>query len=449
MKPKSALQLFTTVMALLLFIFQVGAQNKDIDKGKETLTKAMEQKDAAKRQEMIGKAREAFQKGGMKPQEMAVLFGDAYLEKGDLVSAANSYNTASKEEKKEGLKKVADAYVESAFNGDEKGMTKALNKATDFYKKADAAKEGARGIGDKFYEKGPESYSKALDYYIAGDAEVKIEQIAKELFNKGGENEDKAAEVYLKVKTPTAYQKAGDIYFNKKEYQKAIDAYQAGNDIDGLKKYADYLYSQNRNEEADNLYVKVAEIMSTKKDDSALEKLANECEKKGSYNLASRIYDKAGNSNLADKCRALDKLIAFDMDSAKMFFNIVSDATMAKAIDDNAKLLSPLKDLAENFDDIMKGAPSVNMITDSVTGASTPSPSDQKMVEDYYKSVRDQIIKNVYAVSAGMIKLTNPEVKKYARIRFLRYNAVRKILDTESFAIKKQKQDIKAQDVVL
>src|SRR5580704_2167851 len=122
---------------LFLFNFNAAAQNKDIERGKESLTKAMEQKDAAKRQELINKAREDFQKGGMIAPEVAVLMGDAYLEKGDLPNATNSYNTASKADKKEGLKKVADAYVENAFSGDEKAENKAINKAMDLYRKAD------------------------------------------------------------------------------------------------------------------------------------------------------------------------------------------------------------------------------------------------------------------------------------------------------------------------
>ncbi|HWB64968.1 MAG TPA: hypothetical protein VG603_15730 [Chitinophagales bacterium] len=436
--------------AMLLFIFQASAQNKDIDKGKEELTKALDQKDASKKQDGISKARELFQKGGMKPQEISVTLGDAYLSKGDLQNAANNYNAAGKEEKKEGLKKVADAYVDAAFaEEDEKKANRDINYAMKYYGKADATEEGARGIGDKYYEKGADSYDKALQYYLIGGANAKVEQIAKEYFEKGGDNEDKAAEVYIKLKSPEGYEKGGDIYFDRKEYQKAIDAYLAGSVTSGIKKYADYLYTQHRNEEADNLYIKLGEIMGTKKDDNALEKLAGECMKKGSYDLAARIYDKAGNTTMSDKCMGYEKLIDFDLDSAVMYFNLISDAAMSKTITDNTKLLTPLKDYAENLDDLMKLAPPVNMITDSVTGQSTPSASDQKLLDDYYKSVRDQVIKDVYGVSAGYAKLTDPDLKKYAHIRFMRYGAIRKILDPETFSIKKQKLDIKTQDVVL
>lgn len=441
--------ILTVSMMMLFIICKVSAQNKDVDKGKESLAKAMEQKDASKRQELINKAREDFQKGGLKPQEVAVILGDTYLDKGDLVNAANSYSSASKEDKKAGFKKVADAYVEAAFGGDEKAETKAVDKAMSYYKKADAMQEGARNIGDKYYAKGVEGYGKALDYYILGGAEVKLEAIAKEYFDKGGENEDKAAEVYLRMKTPEGYQKGGDIYFNRKEYAKAIDAYQLGNSADGIKKYADYLYSQNKNDDADNWYVKIAELYAKAKDDAALEKLANESQKKGSYGLAARIYDKAGNTTMSDKSNGYAELINFNLDSANIYFNNVNDADMVKTIEANSKILMKLKDIADNFDEVMKAAPFVTMITDSVTGQSTPSANDQRTLEDYYKSVRDQIVKNVFDVSANMAKLANADLKKYASIRFLRYGAIRSILDTQTFAIKKQKADIKVKDVVL
>ena len=441
--------ILTLSMMMLLIIGNASAQNKDVDKGKAALAKAMEQKDASKRQELINDARADFQKGGLKPQEVAVILGDTYLDKGDLVNAANSYSTASKEDKKAGFKKVADAYVETAFNGDEKSEAKDINKAMSYYKKADAVEEGARNVGDKYYSKGMDSYGKALDYYILGGAKVKLEAIAKEYFDKGGENENKAAEVYLKMKTPEGYQKAGDIYFNRKEYAKAIDAYQAGNSADGIKKYADYLYSQNKNEDADNWYVKIAEIYAKQKDDALLEKLANESQKKGSYGLAARIYDKAGNTNLSDKSNGYAELINFNLDSAKIYFNNVNDAATVKAIDDNIKVLNTLKDIADNFEEVMKAAPFVSIIVDTVTGQSSPSANDQKTQEEYYKSVRDQIIKNVFDVSANMAKLKSEDLKKYVKIRFLRYGAVRKILNTETFTIAKQKADIKVKDVVL
>ncbi len=438
-----------TVSIVMLMICTASAQNKEVDKGKAILAKAMDQKDRSKQQEMINEARADFQKGGLKPQEVGVILGDTYLDKGDLVNAANSYSTSSKEDKKAGFKKVADAYVETAFGGDAKAETKAINKAMDYYKKADALKEGARNIGDKYYAKGEEGYGKALDYYVIGGADVKLEEIAKEYFGKGDANEDKAAEVYLRMKTPEGYQKAGDIYYNRKEYGKANDAYQAGSLAEGMKKYADYLYSQSRNDEADNIYVKIAAIYATKKDDGALEKLANESQAKGSYGLAARIYDKAGNTNMSEKSSGYASLIELNLDSARIFFTDVSDQAMIKAMDDNAKGLSALKDLADNLDALKRAAPSGNPIIDSITGATSLSAKDQKDEEEYYKSILGQVITNVNGIASNFGKLTNPELKKYLRFRFIRYTAVRNILETQTMTVKKQKADIKVKDVIL
>lgn len=449
MKSRIIKNTLAITMVLLLSLPVAMAQNKDIDKGKEALNKAMEQKDAAKRQDGINKAKESFQKGGMKPQEISALIGDAYLEKGDLVNATNAFNASTKEAKKDGLKRVAEAYVEQAFSSDDpKQQPKLIAKAMSFFYKADALKDGARLVGDRYYEQGESSYDLALNYFIMGEVPSKVEQIAIEYYKKGGEGESKAAETYTKLKTPEGYRKAGDIYFERKEYQKSIDAYQAGNNAEGIKKYADHLYSQHRDEEADNFYVKIAEVYAGK-DDAALEKLASECKNKNRYGLAARIYEKAGNSTLADKNWGYQKLIDFDLDSAKLFFTNVNDMAMVKTINDNVKLLQPLKDLAENFDDLIRAAPQVNMLTDSVSGKAVPSESDQKLLDDYYKSIKDQIAKNVFDVSAGVSKLTNPDLKKYAKIRFWKYGAIRNILDQESFAPRKQKADVKPKDVIL
>lgn len=442
-------QVIAASIVMLCCATQIFAQSKDVAKGTELLKKAMTQADAAKRQDGINKAKESFQKGGMKPQEISAIVGDAYLEKGDLVNATNSYNASTKEAKKEGLKKVAEAMVDQAFNEDEKTQTKTLNKAMTLFGKADAAKEGGRLIGDRFYEKGAGSYNKALEYYAIGDAAVKIEQIAKEYFDKGGDNEVKAAETYLKLKNADGAKKAGDIYYSRKEYVKAIEAYLSQGVEEGIQKYADYLYSENRADEADNLIMRLGDAYNGKRNDEALEKLASATMNKGSFLLASKLYDKAGNMALGDKCRAYDALIGFRLDEAKGLFNNVGDVAMAKMITDNQKVLDPLKDLADNMEDLKKNAPFVSLLVDSVTGNTYPSPADQKTQEDYYKSIRDQIAKNVNDIATNYAKLTDSNLKKYTRIRFLRYGAVRNILDKDTFIAKKQKQDIKVKDIIL
>jgi hypothetical protein len=152
---------------------------------------------------------------------------------------------------------------------------------------------------------------------------------------------------------------------------------------------------------------------------------------------------------MGDKCRAYDALLGFRLGEAKELFTTSNDMAMVKTLTDNEKGLNPLRDLADNMEDLMKNAPPVNLITDSVTGISVPSSSDQKMQEEYYKSIREQIIKNVNDIAANYGKLTDVNLKKYVRQRFLRYGAVRNILDKDTFAVRKQKTDIKVKDVIL
>ncbi len=441
-------KLLTVICCVIMISLQVNAQNKDVDKGNEALKKAMEQSDAAKRQEFINKAIESWTKGGLK-REMYALIGDAFLEKKDYVNAASNYSRCDKELKKEGLKKVAEGYVEDAFAADAKQEPKLLKKAMDFYAKSEATKEGARAIGDKYYERGFDSYMKALDFYLIGDAAVKIEQIAKEYFDKGGENQAKAAEIYLKMKNADGYRKGGDIYYNRGDYGKAIEAYVLGAYEPGIQKYAELLYTEHRDSEADDLIMRLGDAYAEKKNEDAIEKLAAQTMSKGSYMLASKLYDKAGNVNLGDKCRAYDAIVRLSMDEAKSLFGNIGDKAAIDAIVKDEKYLWLIKDQGDVMDELMRNAPPVNLITDSASGKSYPSAEDQKIQEEYYKSIREQIIKNCYDVSANYAKLVGPEIKKLVRQRFLRYGAVRNILDKETLAIKKQKQDIKVKDVIL
>ena len=153
---------------------------------------------------------------------------------------------------------------------------------------------------------------------------------------------------------------------------------------------------------------------------------------------------------MSNKCNGYAALIDFNLDSAKIFFGSTSnDAAMIKAIDDNTKVLNALKDIADNFAELKRSAPSAIPIIDTVTGQSAPSASDQKTLDEYYKSIMSQSIKNVNDVSVNMAKLKSPDLQKYARLGFLRYGAIRNILDNQTFAIKKQKADIRVKDVAL
>lgn len=444
---KNIYYLKTTCLTVLFTCLFAGVfAQKGLDKGKEFVAKAVETNDPTKRSELLTKATEAFQEAGIR-NEGYLIIGDAFLEKKDFKTTDMYYARLDKATKPGAMRKLADAYVDAAFD-DEKMQAKNLKEAMKYYGKAAAVKEGATIIGDRFYELGEAFYDKAVDYYMQGEIE-KAEKIADELAAKGGDNEVKAAEVYKKVKTPAAYGKAGDIYFSRREYIKASEVYLAGNVTSGIKKYADYLFSQNKFEDGSDLYVKLAEIYHKKEQDDELMRLAAECEAKGNYALAGRVYEQASDYNKAQKAFAYSKVVAMDFDSAKIFFQTMGDNATAKFITDNMKYLTPIKNAVENFDDLMKNQPYVSTITDSLTGEVKPVKAEKKLLDDYYNTAKGQIADNCYAIANNYAKLTNADIKALIKIRALRYSAVRNILDKQTLAIKLQKSQVTLKEAFL
>lgn len=439
-----------TKLMLVLFLLVstlVFAQNKDVDKGNNLLKKAMEQSDKAKRNELIQNARESWMKGGLKTPDIAVILGNAYLEIKDYTSAASSFGSASKEERKVGFKKLAYLQLEDAFaSTDPKLEVKTLRSAISFFTKADAFKEGARAAGDKYYDRGADSYTKALEYYIQAEASDKIGKIADDYNAKG--DDLKAAETYMLQKNESGYQKAGDIYFSKKNYDKAFEAYYAGNNFAGLKKYADQLASEGKTPEAEQMYGKVADAYINKDNKPAVGKLAEEQIAKSNYGLAATLYDKIGEDVKASKYKAYNKLMAFEFDEAKALLDANGEASLAKAITANQKFLDPLMNVAYNFDEVRKSAPAIGMTTDD-NGNKIPEKADQKAFEDYYKNAKGQITDDCYKLSANITKITDPELKALMKKRFLQYKAVGNILNAETFAIKIQKAQVSFKDAIL
>ncbi|MBX2902337.1 MAG: hypothetical protein KF872_02185 [Chitinophagales bacterium] len=423
----------------------VTAQNKDLDKGKEIVTKAMAEKDNAKRGELITKARQLLMKGGLKSPEIAELLGNAYLEKKDFTNAANSFGAASKEARKVGFKKLAYLQLEDAFTAaDAKTETKTLRAAMSFFTKADAFKEGARAAGDKYYDKG--NTDKALEYYLQAEAKDKIEKVASDYKAKG--EDIKAAETYLQVKNEAGYQAAGDIYFSKKNYEKAFDAYYTGNITSGLKKYADELASQGKAEEAQQMYVKVAEAYINKDDKATVIKMAEEQVKKSNFSLAATFFDKAGEDVKASKYNAYMKLMSFEFDEAKTMLEANGEASLAKAVTANMKFLTPLANCGFNLDEMKRGEPKVDVETDE-NGNKVPLKADVKALEDYYKNVKGTITDELYKVSSYVTKITDPELKNLMRLRFLRFKAAGSILNPETMGIKLQKPQVSFKDAML
>lgn len=433
------------LIAFCGLLMTAAAQNKDIDKGKSLVDKAMSEADNAKKNELIQKARESLMKGGMKSQEIAELLGNSYIESGDLARAATSFASAAKDVRAVGMKKIAYLELENAFAAtDDKMHGKILRSTLGYFRKASAEPEGNRAVGDKYYDKG--DLETALQYYINADAKDKIDKVAADYKAKG--DDIKAAETYLLAKNERAYELAGDIYFAKKDYEKAFDAYYNGKVTSGLKKYADQLQKDGQKEQAEQMYVKVAEAYIEKEDRATVVKMADEQVKKSNYGLAATFYDKAGEDLKAAKYKAYMQLMDFQFDEAKAALEINGEASLAKAITTNLKFLYPLATSAYNLDQIKSGEPQIDFVTDD-SGNKTPNKADVTAVENYYKDQKAAIASEIYAVSASVTKITDTELKNLMRLRFLRYKATSNILNPETFGIKLQKQQVSFKDAAL
>jgi hypothetical protein len=442
---------FTSILCcclLLLSSVQLLAQNKDIEKGKEKLKEAFKQKDQTKKNEEIQKATELLQKGGLKPQAVSAILGDAFLEDGDLSHAESKYGQCDKETKAEGYAKVGAAYVEQAMNADAKNEPKLLDKAMKDFAKGGAAKmkEGASSIGDKYYAKGEAFYAKAIDYYFRAADTPSVLKIARDYEKKGAEGLTPAFDLY---KHAGMFKKAGDLAWGSKQYAKAYDAYSAGEVTEGMRKCADMFYSLGQESEAQNIYIKMVETYTKTANTDAIEKLATENVNVMNYYLASRIYDKAGNLNLAKKYYAYYKLMELDLDSAKILLTQSDMNNLAKAVDANMKSLTPLRDVKMQFDDWAKQQPPVGIEMDPETNQYKPVAKDEQMLVDYYKLIKDQISDQCQIVSKNITTIKDPELKKLLMKRFLDYPAVGKVLDKQTFAVKLTRSSTQVKDVYL
>ena len=429
----------------LLASVQVSAQNKEIDKGKQKLKEAFKQKDATKKGEGIQQAQELFQKGGLKTQAINALLGDAYLEDGDLSHAESKYGQCDKLTKADGYTRVGDAYVQQAMEN-EKTEAKLLDKAMKDYTKAGKPKEGATSIGDKFYERGEKYYTKALDYYFRATDTASVIKIARDYEKKGAEWVTPAFDLY---KRAGLFKKAGDLAWESKQYAKAYDAYSAGDITEGMRKCADMFYSLGQESEAQNIYIKMVESYTKTANTEAIEKLATENVRFMNFGLAARIYDKAGNLNQAKKYYAYDKLMAMDLDSAKLLFTESDQESLAKAIETNIKVLLLLKDVKLQFDDWAKQQPNVGIEMDPETNRYKPVQKDEQMLVDYYKLIKDQIVDQCQIVSKNVTLIKDTEIKRVLMKRFLEYPAVGRILDKTTFAIKLNRGSAQVKDVYL
>lgn len=434
----------TIFSCCLSFVF---AQNKDIDKGKEVLKKAFEQKDAAKKNEMIQKSIELFTKGGLK-KEMNLIIGDEFLEHNDLTQASSYYNRCDKGEKANGLERVAQAYQDQAF-GDAKNEAKLLRSAMSFYTKSGKAKDGAKSIGDKYFEKGEQFYPSAIDYYFMAQDSAAVEKVADTYVAKGGEAAFKSIDILKRIGSKSALEKAGNICYDRKQFDRAYECYSNGDITAGLEKIADKYNEVGRTTEAGNIYVKIAENYMKTANTDAVEKLGTDNVKAMNFSLASRIYDKAGNMNKSKKYLAYNKFMELDLDSAKMLLTEVGELDLVKAIETNMKHLDNIKNNVMVLNDFVQNQPFVTMESDPETGKQRPAVKDENILIEYYKGIKDAIVETFHGISKSTLAISNPELKKMLIKHFQQYPAGTKVLDPTTFAVRLQKSTAQVKDVYL
>lgn len=445
---KGLMNAIATICLVFAVCCSTNAQNKDIDKGRELLEKAFAQKEPQKKMEFIQKASELFTKGGMK-REQNLIIGDAFLEHDDLVQASNYYGRCDKNEKKDGLRRVADAYTEKAFDTDDvKVEAKMVKNAVNFYNKSGAIKEGASGIGDRYFSRGEAGYSKALEYYFLATDTPAAEKVANALLAKGGESAEKAIDLYKQIGSKNSLRKAGDLSFAKNDYEKALDFYSMIDYTEGMRKCADKFNEVGKTSEAQNVYVKMAESYMKFANTDAVEKLATDNVNAMNYQLAAKIYDKAGNLNLANKYYAYYKFMELDLDSAKMLLTNNGEMDLVKAIDMNMKPLNNLRSDELTLMDFVQNQPYVAMENDPATGKLKPVVKDENILIDYYKGIKDAIVGTFHSISRNVQTVSHPELKKMMIKHFKDYPAASKILDP-TFNIRLQKATAQVKDVYL
>lgn len=417
----------TLFLSLFIFLFQhtLFAQDKNIAKVDEYISKAKSQSDATKKADLYNKAAQLIMTQKL-PKSEFVKLGDAWVEEGDVVKASQYYNRADKEDKKEGYIKIGHKMIELAPE-DPKREGRNMEKAITYFTKGGDTEAGYEAVGDSYYARGKEYYMEAVQYYAAGKISQKIEKIAQEFISSN--EKTNAAKTYEKMNTPEGFKKAGDLYFANEDYPAAFDAYVNGKHGEGIQKYGDKLYDDGKWSEGDAQYTKAAEIYEEKNDRNGLISLGTAAEKRGNYSLATTMYERGGATDKAGHAKAFESLYNFDFDNAKIALEGINDFDLAKAIKANIKYLDPLKEINQLFLQIKQDEPYISVIEDPETGKKTPSPGDINTFNEYYKSMIDDINENINKIAANLAKVNHSRLKDLMFTRFQQYGAVKNILD--------------------
>lgn len=434
------------VLMTSCFAFTVQAQDKQMAKAATIVDKAVNETDKQKQNELLQKANDIYKDIKML-KEGAKVIGDAFFDKGDLTMAARFYVKCDKEAKKEGFEKVGKAYIDEAFN-DKKTEAKTMKKALDNLSKGIGMGDACRVIGDAYFDKGEEYYQSAQSYYLMGGAMEGIKRIA-DVYFENTNTKTKAADFYALMKTKEGYKIAGDIYFDKKDYGKAFEYYNLGGNVEGFKKYADAMFELGKLTDANSMYERVADSLKAKEKFDDLRTMATTSVQQGNYLLASKLYLKLADNSSAARYEAYDKLMNMSYFEARDILKKQNIMDLPKAIDASTMHLQNLQQYDMIFQDLQRGAPEIRMKEDPNTKEMVKDGNDVKAYDDYYIGAKDGIVDNVYKVSESIVKITNPELKKLMMQKFLRYHAVKRILDPNTFIKKLQKAQVTVADVYL
>lgn len=411
---------------------------KKLAKANALVAEAMKLKDKEKQSQKLNEAVDIYREQKYL-KEGSIMIGDAFYNIGDLKTASRWYAKGGKENKTETNKKVGEAYLEEALKGsDPKSDKKALSNAYKSLSKAVGAQEANRLIGNEYFNMGVENYPKALEYYEKAGYNEGISMIA-DLYAADPEKTELAAETYSRTKEKVGYKKAGDLFYNRGDYVKAIEYYAKGGVMEGYMKYANELKKNGKVEMANSVYEVVADSFKANNKADDIRDMAITAEKENNYPLAASLYAKLDEKELALKYSAYREMMSMEFSKAKEIFQALNREDMTADIDKNTQTLTALQQSDFVLRELQKNVPKVNTKTNPYNGKLEYDKRDLDLVSKYYGNPQNQktISETVYSIGTSFAKLKcNDELRNLVRNRFLKYAPVKNILDNYNFAKK-------------
>ena len=405
---------------------------KKIAKAKALIDQAMKAKDKAKQSELLNESLALYSEMKM-AKEGNLEIGDAFYNTGDLKTAARYYAKGGKENKAQTSEKVGSAYLEEAFKEtDPKLQKKAFDNAFKNLSKAHGPNEANRIIGNEFFNMGENSYPKALEYYEKGGYKEGIYMIG-DLYAARPENIDLASETYIRAKDKEGYRKAGDLYFNKGDYVKAMDKYATGGVIEGYVKYASELKKAGKIHMYNTVCEIITDTLKAKGKTDDIQEIAVQAERENNFPLAASLYKKLGNKELEQKYTAYMLMMNLEVIPAKDIFKAMGKEDVANDIDKNIKQLTDLQQSMLNLKEFQKNVPKVATKPNAYNGKLEYDANDVKLRDQYYGNPATQkgISEVVYNIGKTFGTLrAGEELKGLTRQALQRFKPVKNILDS-------------------